>query len=104
MVTKADPGFAAELRPNGMASIVWDIDKYAGATMTGWLNARSEMFLSTHRHLWTPFGILCRRDGWQILTYQDLIDDPDPYVKDMGFTHIELLPVSEHPLTVPGPG
>ena len=98
MVTKADPvGFAAELRPNN-ASIVWDIDKYAWGDKD-WLAQREERnapdkpisIYELHLGSWR------RRDGWQWLTYQDLIDDLIPYVKDMGFTHIELLPVSEHP-------
>ena len=38
-----------------------------------------------------------RKDGNEFLTYDDLADQLVSYVKDMGFTHIELLPVSEHP-------
>jgi 1,4-alpha-glucan branching enzyme len=38
-----------------------------------------------------------RKDGDRMLTYGDLADQLVPYVKEMGFTHIECLPVSEHP-------
>jgi 1,4-alpha-glucan branching enzyme len=38
-----------------------------------------------------------RKNGWEWLTYEDLIRDLIPYVKDMGYTHIELLPIAEHP-------
>ncbi|NMD08829.1 MAG: 1,4-alpha-glucan branching protein GlgB, partial [Phyllobacteriaceae bacterium] len=38
-----------------------------------------------------------RGDGNRFLTYDELADQLIAYVKDMGFTHIELLPVSEHP-------
>jgi 1,4-alpha-glucan branching enzyme len=36
-------------------------------------------------------------EGNRYLTYREFADDLVPYVKDMGFTHIELLPISEHP-------
>jgi len=36
-------------------------------------------------------------EGGRVLTYNELADTLIPYVKDLGFTHIELLPVSEHP-------
>jgi len=36
-------------------------------------------------------------DGNRLLTYHELADTLIPYAKDMGFTHIELMPVSEHP-------
>ncbi len=97
-VTKADPvGFASELRPNN-ASVVWNINKHEWQD-EAWLNGRAERHdekqpISIYElHL----GSWRRRDGWQWLTYRDLINDLIPYVKEMGFTHIELLPVSEHP-------
>ncbi len=36
-------------------------------------------------------------NGEEFLTYQDMINEMVPYVKDMGFTHVEFLPVMEHP-------
>ena len=38
-------------------------------------------------------------DGNRFLTYRELADRLVPYVKDLGFTHIELLPVMEHPFS-----
>ena len=38
-------------------------------------------------------------DGNRVLTYRELADRLVPYVQEMGFTHIELLPVMEHPFT-----
>jgi 1,4-alpha-glucan branching enzyme len=35
--------------------------------------------------------------GWRSLTYREMAEQLVPYVKDMGFTHIELLPILEHP-------
>ena len=38
-------------------------------------------------------------EGHRPLTYRELADRLVPYVKDMGFTHLELMPVNEHPFT-----
>lgn len=38
-----------------------------------------------------------RKNGFEWLSYRELADTLVPYAKDMGFTHLELLPVSEHP-------
>lgn len=38
-----------------------------------------------------------RRDGNQLLSYRELADSLLPYVKELGFTHIQLMPVKEHP-------
>jgi 1,4-alpha-glucan branching enzyme len=98
MVTKADPvGFAAEMRPKN-ASVVWDINKHEWQD-EAWMNGRAERHdvkqpISIYElHL----GSWRRKEGWEWLTYRDLIHDLIPYVKEMGFTHIELLPVAEHP-------
>ncbi len=98
MVTKADPvGFAAEMRPKN-ASVVWDIEKYQWQD-AAWMAARGD-----YQNLKAPISIYelhlgswRRKNGWEWLTYRDLIDQLIPYVKEMGFTHIELLPVAEHP-------
>ena len=39
-----------------------------------------------------------RHPDGRFYSYRELIDHLVPYVRDMGFTHVELLPVSEHPL------
>ena len=41
-------------------------------------------------------------DGHRVLTYRELARDLVPYVRDMGYTHIELMPVMEHPLAARG--
>lgn len=98
IVKKADPvAFASEVRPNN-ASVIWDINKYHWNDET-WMTGRAARHetdkpISIYElHL----GSWRRKDGDAWLTYHDLIHDLIPYVKEMGFTHIELLPVTEHP-------
>ncbi len=97
-VTKSDPvGFFSELRPK-TASIVWDVDKYEWQDGE-WMTTRKERqepdapisIYEVHLGSWRL------KDGWQWLTYQDMARDLVGYVKEMGYTHIELLPVAEHP-------
>ncbi|MFQ5435629.1 MAG: 1,4-alpha-glucan branching enzyme, partial [Anaerolineae bacterium] len=97
-VNKADPvGFASELRPN-TASIVWPLDNHRWQD-DDWLAQRADKNglnapLSVYEvHL----GSWRRKNGWEWLTYAELAAELIPYVQEMGFTHIELLPVAEHP-------
>ena len=98
MVSKADPvGFASEMRPK-TASVVWDIDKHQWGDAE-WMDNRDQ-----HQGLRSPISIYelhigswRRKNGWEWLTYRDLITELIPYVKELGYTHIELLPVAEHP-------
>jgi 1,4-alpha-glucan branching enzyme len=99
MVNKTDPvGFFSELRPK-TASIVWDIDRYQWRD-TDWTtrgraqrNALDAPISIYEVHL----GSWKLKDGWEWLTYRELAEQLIPYVKEMGCSHIELLPVSEHP-------
>ena len=98
---KSDPyGFAAEKRPNN-ASVVVDIDKHQWNDAT-WLTARASRdwlhspmsIYEVHMGSWRR-----RRDeGNRWLTYRELADELISYVKGMGYTHIEMMPVMEHPL------
>ena len=97
-VAKSDPvAFFSQMRPH-TASVVWNINKYEWQD-DAWMNQRQahhapDKPMSIYEvHL----GSWQRRDGWEWLTYEDLIDDLIPYVKHLGYTHIELLPISEHP-------
>jgi 1,4-alpha-glucan branching enzyme len=95
---KADPyGFACELRPQ-TASVVWNIDKHRWSD-ADWLQQRPQ-----RQALDAPIAIYeChlgswrRGDGNRYLTYSELAEHLAPYVKELGYTHIELMPVSEYP-------
>lgn len=97
---KADPyAFAAELRPR-TASMVWDIDHYEWSD-ADWMQRRrqrdwfKEAVNVYEVHLGSWRRVYAEDNRW--LTYRELADSLIPYVQEMGFTHIELLPVSEHP-------
>ena len=95
---KADPfGFAAEMRPR-TASIVADTAHFAW-TDAAFLDARTKRDprrapMSTYEvHL----GSWRKRGDGGFLSYDELSEQLIPYVKDLGFTHLELLPITEHP-------
>ncbi|MBN9024621.1 1,4-alpha-glucan branching protein GlgB [Kaistia sp. MMO-174] len=96
---KADPvGFAGELRPS-TASIVartdnfsWRDDDYLRQREEGQARRKPMAIYEVHLGSWQ------RGDGNAFLTYDELADRLIPYAVEMGFTHLELLPVSEHPL------
>ena len=99
-VDKSDPyGFAAEIPPK-TASVVVDMNRYAWQD-EAWIEKRGntnplEQPISVYEvHLgsWRQDGN--RPHGW--LSYRDLADQLTDYCNQMGYTHIQLLPVSEHP-------
>ncbi|MBZ0300635.1 MAG: 1,4-alpha-glucan branching protein GlgB, partial [Anaerolineae bacterium] len=97
--TKADPfAFYAEVRPK-TASIVANLDRYSWGDQA-WMRLRPSQPLldkpvSTYEvHL----GSWRRNAEGQFLTYRELADSLVAYVKDMGYTHLELMPIAEHPL------
>ena len=98
ILVKSDPvAFWSEKRPN-TASIVYD-SKY-NWNDEGWMNYREE-----HNSFDKPMSIYevhlgswRRKDGNEFLTYRELADTLVPYVSNMGFTHVEFLPLTEHPL------
>ncbi|UCG77162.1 MAG: 1,4-alpha-glucan branching protein GlgB [Gemmatimonadota bacterium] len=103
---KADPvGFAMELRP-ATASIVVDLGTYEWADAE-WLRRRGERqrpeapisVYEVHLGSWRrPEGSAGGEGTRSWLSYRELADELLPYVADMGYSHVELLPVSEHPL------
>jgi 1,4-alpha-glucan branching enzyme len=93
---KADPvAFAAELRP-GTASIVVDCNAFVhpqpAAAGISALDAPISIY-EVHLGSWRRRG----GEGGRWLTYRELTEELPAYARDMGFTHIELMPVSEHP-------
>jgi len=99
VVLKADPCGRFFETPPRTASIVWNTDDYQWADRD-WMTARGtrEMWLRSPMSVYEVHLGSWRRDlHGRSLSYRELADSLVPYVRDMGFTHIELLPVMEHP-------
>jgi 1,4-alpha-glucan branching enzyme len=99
-VDKADPlAFASELRP-ATASVVWDTNAYKWQDQA-WLNKRSQQNamaapVSIYEvHLSSWMCVPEEDNRW--LTYRELAHKLSAYCNELGFTHIELLPITEHP-------
>ena len=97
---KTDPlAFTTELPPD-TSSVIHGVPQHDWQD-SAWMAARGPLhgtrapvsIYEVHLGSWQ------RADGNQLLDYDELADRLIPYVKDMGFTHVELLPVSEHPFS-----
>ena len=95
---KADPyAFEAELRP-GTASRVRDIPSYKW-TDGKWIDSREKKdiySLPMNTYEVHPGSWRVHEDG-SLYNYRELADELIPYVSEMGYTHIELMPVMEYP-------
>ncbi|MGE5258730.1 MAG: 1,4-alpha-glucan branching protein GlgB [Hyphomicrobiales bacterium] len=98
-VEKTDPfSYYYELAPK-TASIVWDLGYQWGDD--DWMSARGERppggspisVYEIHLGSWRRVP----EDGNRVLTYRELAEPLAEYVRRMGFTHVEFLPVMEHP-------
>ena len=94
-VIKSDPyAFYSELRPQN-SSVVFDINRFV------W---QDEKWMAKKRGLEGPINIYevhlgsWKKEGDQFCNYRVLATELALYVREMGFTHVELMPVMEHPL------
>ena len=97
-VYKADPyAFHAETRP-GTASKFYNLQGYRWGD-DQWMQLRREknMHHSPMNIYELHLGSWQRNEDGSFLNYRTLADRVAPYAKEMGYTHIELLPVTEHP-------
>jgi 1,4-alpha-glucan branching enzyme len=95
---KADPyAFHSETRPRS-ASKLFPLEGYKWED-SGWLAYRAKnAFYSRPLNVYElHLGSWRKREDGEALCYSEIARQLVPYVKEMGFTHIELLPVMEHP-------
>ncbi|MDM0044851.1 1,4-alpha-glucan branching protein GlgB [Variovorax dokdonensis] len=94
VLRKSDPyGFAARLRP-GTASVVQPLPEPAVLPAQRAAANRRDAPISIYE---VHPGSWRRKNGHEWLTWRELADSLVPYAKDLGFTHLELMPVSEFP-------
>jgi len=100
VLLKSDPyGYLYEMRPKS-ASIVYNLEHYQWSD-TRWMSDRQGKdplhspvsIYEVHLGSWRRSP----EEGSRFLPYRELAHELVDYVKEMGFTHIELLPVAEHP-------
>ena len=97
---KSDPfAFYMELRP-GTASIVWDINRFTWSD-DNWLSIRSKRNPMSHPmniyevHLGSWMRVV--QDNYRWASYRELAAPLASHCKKYGFTHVELMPIMEHP-------
>ena len=96
---KSDPyAIQSELRPNN-ASVLYESDKYKWNDKK-WLMKQKKVniFESPINIYEVHLGSWKRKDNGEFLTYEELSEELPKYVKDMGYTHVEIMPIVEHPL------
>ncbi len=99
LLAKADPyAFFAEKRPD-TASKLWDISGYEWGD-AAWLEQRRKkpVYHKPMNIYEVHLGSWRRTEDNEFLSYRDTAQWLVPYVKEMGYTHVELMPVTEHPL------
>lgn len=101
VVYHCDPyGFAMELRPN-TASYIVDLDEYKFDD-DEWMNSRDKCYnkplniYEIHMGSWMTRNDKDINNGWY--RYNEIADTLINYVKENGFTHIEIMPLCEHPV------
>ena len=103
LLEKADPyGLRFEVPPNS-ASVIWTEGRYQWGdeewlrdrpSFAGW-HDRPMSIYEVHLGSWKRVP----EEGNRYLSYRELSDTLVPYVREMGYTHIELMPVMEHPFS-----
>ncbi len=103
LLQKIDPyAFHFEVPP-ASASIVWDHGEYQWrdsdwmrdrASLGGWFHRPLSVY-EVHLGSWRRVP----EESSRFLSYRELAHQLVPYVKEMGYTHIELLPIMEHPFS-----
>ena len=101
VVYHCDPyGFAMELRPNS-ASYIVDLEEYKFSD-DEWMNNRDKCYnkplniYEIHMGSWMTRKDKDINNGWY--RYNEIADTLINYVKENGFTHIEIMPLCEHPV------
>ncbi len=98
VIMKADPyAFHAETRP-GTASKVYHSEPYKWTDKKWYDKSKNSNILEKPVNIYEiHFGSWKQHENGDFLSYRQMADELVPYVKDMGYTHIEMLPIMEYP-------
>ncbi|MCM1497724.1 MAG: 1,4-alpha-glucan branching protein GlgB [Clostridium sp.] len=92
---KADPyGFAMELRPASASVITEESDVFTDGE---WMRNREKMY-NRPFHLYEIHFGSWRANGDRWYRYEELAGELIPYLREMGYTHVEIMPLNEHPM------
>jgi len=100
IVLKSDPFAFYGQHSTSTASLVFDLKRYKWDDAEWMENRKSKVW---HRSAMSIYEVHLGswqrvvEDGNRYLSYRELTETLLPYVADMGYTHIELLPIAEHP-------
>ena len=95
-VEKSDPyAFASELRPKS-ANLVVNLGNFPWRDQM-WINRREKYFDKPLNIYELHLGSWMKRDAHEWMNYEEIAHQLIPYAKEMGFTHIELMPLTEYP-------
>jgi 1,4-alpha-glucan branching enzyme len=103
LLHKADPYALRSETPPETASVIWSDGKYQWrdqdwmrdrASEGGWRERPMSVY-EVHPGSWQRVP----EEGDRFQTYRELADTLVPYVKELGFTHVELMPIMEHPFS-----
>lgn len=102
LLEKTDPyGNFQELRPS-QSSLVFNLDKYKWND-NSWLEGRrgnsplNQAITVYEVHLGSWKRVVEKDGSTRFMSYVEYVEELIPYVKEMGYTHIELMPIEEHP-------
>ena len=101
VIYKSDPyGYKMEAPPN-CASIIADIDGYAWNDGGWMMQRREEAYTDPYSRPLNVYELHTaswkKHPDGRLYGYRELAEELAPYVKQMGYTHVELMPISEHP-------
>ncbi len=98
VVLKSDPyAFYSELRP-ATSSVVYDIENDYHWTDSDWMKRRKKNFDRPLNIYECHLGSWKRDQDGRFLSVEEIVDNLIPYIKERGYTHVEIMPLNEHPL------
>jgi 1,4-alpha-glucan branching enzyme len=96
---KSDPfALQSELRPDTASVTPYDVENYKWGDQKWQKEKKKKSSYNSPLNIYeVHFGTWKQKEDGTLYTYEEMADLLIPYVKEMGYTHIELMPLAEHP-------